>query len=309
MPRAVYIWGTGEVGRDALRRLQGREVAGFLDNDATRWHGEILGLPVLSPSAILSSLERGFVVIASMYEAQIAEQLREASWTPGLDFVSIASVGESGDATPAQVFTRIFEHNVGRAPESRSGAGSHLAATANIRQALPELFRRYRIRSVVDAPCGDLKWMASLLPEIDLYTGVEVVPQLVDDNRARYGTPRVRFIERDLSAEPPPAADLVLCRDCLVHLPTSLAVQALRNIAVTKARYLLTTTFPRTAANRDVLTGAWRPLNLELAPFRLGTPLESISEYDPESSDEFADKTLALWSVDDVRATLLRRAA
>jgi len=304
MPRAVYIWGTGHVGYEALRRLRDRDVAGFVDNDSSRWHGETAGLPVLPPSAVLASRDRAFVVIASMYEEEIAEQLRCASWMPGVDFASIASVAEPSDDAPAEVFTRIFEDNTWSDPESRSGGGSSLAATANIRAALPALFRRYRIRSVVDAPCGDLRWMATLLQDIDLYTGVEVVPQLVADNRARYATPRVRFIERDLSAEPPPAADLVICRDCLVHLPTRLALRALRNIAATSARYLLTTTFPRAATNRDVLTGAWRPLNLELAPFALGTPLESIPEYEPGSADAFADKALALWSLDDVRAAL-----
>ena len=304
MPRSVYIWGTGQVGRDALRRLGDGAVTAFVDNAGSRWHGELAGLPVLPPAAILTAPVRGFVVIASMYEEEITRQLEDAAWTPGVDFASIASLVETDGESPAQVFTRIFENNSWSDPESRSGGGSNLAATAAIRAALPGLLRRYGIRSVVDAACGDLRWMATLLPEIDLYTGVDVVPELVHDNRARYASPRVRFIARDLAAEPPPPADLIICRDCLVHLPTELATNALRNIAATRARYLLTTTFPRTAANRDVLTGAWRPLNLELAPFSLGAPLEAIPEYAPGCSDTFADKALALWSLDDVRATL-----
>jgi hypothetical protein len=288
MPRAVYIWGTGQVGCDALRRLGDRDVAGFVDNDTSRWHRETAGLPVLPPAAILESRHRSFVVIASMYEEEIAEQLRRAA--------------------SAQVFTRIFEANSWNDAESRSGGGSNLVATAGIRAALPGLFRRYGIRSVVDAPCGDLRWMSTLLPAIEDYTGVDVVPQLIASNRARHGSPRVRFIEGDLSAMAPPAADLVICRDCLVHLPTDLALRTLQNIAATTARYLLTTTFPLTATNRDVLTGAWRPLNLTLAPFRLGAPLGSIAEYESESSEPFADKALALWSMDDVRAALVESA-
>jgi SAM-dependent methyltransferase len=304
VPRAIYIWGTGQVGRDALRRLGGRSVAAFIDNDSGRWYGEAAGLPVLPPATVLTATTRGFVVIASMYEDEIARQLREAAWMPGVDFASIASLVAAGGDPPAQAFTRIFENNSWSDSESRSGGGSNLEATAAIRGALPDLFRRYGIRSVVDAPCGDLRWMATLLPEIELYTGVDVVPQLVHDNRARYASPRVRFLERDLAAEPPPAADLIICRDCLVHLPTELATSALRNIAATPARYLLTTTFPRTSTNRDVITGAWRPINLELAPFTLGAPIEAIPEYEPGSSDAFADKTLALWPLDDLRAAL-----
>jgi hypothetical protein len=304
--RDVYIWGTGQVGR-AARRLLDRRVVGFVDNDARRWNQEVDGLPVVSPAEILNASNRAFVVIASMYEDAITKQLCAANWTPGADFAPIASVVEPGTDSPADVFTRIFESNTWSDTESRSGGGSSIGATAPIRAALPALLTRYSIRTVVDAPCGDLRWMVTMLSHIEDYTGVEVVPQLVASNQKRYGSRLVRFVECDLSNEPPPSADLVICRDCLVHLPTPLALRALRNIAATRSRYLLTTTFPLTTVNREVLIGAWRPLNLQRAPFLLGAPLESIAEYPEyeEGSDEpFADKTLALWALDDVRAAL-----
>jgi hypothetical protein len=302
MLRPLYIWGTGQVGRDALRRLRGR-VAGFVDNDANQWHRQIDGLAVVPPADVLDTTSRPFIVIASMHEEAIAAQLCAAAWTPGVDFAAIASVVEDNDR-PADVFSRIFQRNTWCDAESRSGGGSSLVATEPIRTALPELIRRYGVRLVVDAPCGDLRWMATLLPEIEDYTGVEIVPELVAHNQQRYGSSRVRFVLRDISIDPPPPADLVVCRDCLVHLSTPLAMRALQNIAGTGARYLLTTTFPKTSVNRDVLTGAWRPLNLERAPFHLGPPLASIAEYPAGSDDAFADKTLALWALDDVRAAL-----
>jgi SAM-dependent methyltransferase len=313
MPRSIYIWGTGQVGRDALRRLRGR-VAGFVDNDAEKWHRRVDGLEVVPPAEVLDTPSRPFIVIASMYEDAIAAQLCAAARTRGVDFASVASVVD-GDDHPADVFSRIFHGNAWSDGESRSGGGSSLAATEPIRTALPGLLRRLGVRSVVDAACGDLCWMATLLPVIEDYTGVEIVPELVERNRRRYGSSRVRFVHRDISIEPclperldavpcPPAADLVICRDCLVHLPTPLAMRALRNIATTGAGYLLTTTFPRTSVNRDVLTGAWRPLNLERTPFQLGPPLASIAEYPAGSDDPFADKALALWALDDVRAAL-----
>jgi hypothetical protein len=302
MPRPVYIWGTGQVGRDALRRLR-EPVAGFVDNDAGQWHRQVDGLPVVPPADVLETADRPFIVIASMFEEAIDAQLCRANWTPGVDFASIASVVEHDDR-PSDVFAQIFRRNRWCDAESRSGGGSSLAATEPIRSALPGLMRRYGVGSVVDAPCGDLRWMATLLPEIDDYTGVEIVPELVAHHQQRYGSFRIRFILRDITIDPPPAGDLVICRDCLVHLRTPLAMRALRNIAGTRARYLLTTTFPRTRVNRDVLTGAWRPLNLERAPFHLGPPLASIAEYPAGSDDPFADKALALWSLDDVRAAL-----
>jgi SAM-dependent methyltransferase len=220
-----------------------------------------------------------------------------------VDFASIASVADHDDR-PEGIFSRIFQRNAWRNAESRSGGGSSLVATGPIRTALPGLLRRYGVRSVVDAPCGDVRWMATLLPEIEDYTGVEIVPELVARNQQRYGSSRVRFVHGDISIDPPPAADLVVCRDCLVHLSTPLAMRALQTLARTGGRYLLTTTFPGTSVNRDVLTGAWRPVNLERAPFHLGPPLASIAEYPAGSEDPFADKALALWALDDARAAL-----
>jgi hypothetical protein len=143
--------------------------------------------------------------------------------------------------------------------------------------------------------------MATLLPAIADYTGVDVVPQLIAQNEARYGSASVRFLQRDVALGPLPYADAILCRDCLVHLPTAAVLRAIDTFLATGARYLLTTTFPDTAVNRDVLTGAWRPLNLERPPFAFGRPLVAIREHAPEDTSRHADKTLALWALDDLR--------
>lgn len=56
---------------------------------------------------------------------------------------------------------------------------------------------------------------------------------------------------------------------------------------------------------RDASCGeGQQQLNLQRAPFLLGAPLESIAEYDDGSDDPFADKALALWAMDEVRAAL-----
>ena len=56
-------------------------------------------------------------------------------------------------ADAAGVFTRIYETNWWSCEESVSGTGSTLAYTANLRKKLPELFEKYAIRKVYDAPC------------------------------------------------------------------------------------------------------------------------------------------------------------
>ena len=57
------------------------------------------------------------------------------------------------------VFDTIARQNTWGSTESISGPGSTLGATATLRKGLAEAFRVLEVRSLVDAPCGDLNWM------------------------------------------------------------------------------------------------------------------------------------------------------
>jgi len=129
------------------------------------------------------------------------------------------------------------------------------------------------------------------------YIGGDILPELAAANEQRYGGPGRRFVTLDLLADDLPDADLLLCRDCLVHLSFEAAGAALANIRRSRCRWLLTTTFPGCAANEDIVTGDWRPLNLELPPFNLPPPELLLNEHCTEAGNLFADKSLALYSV------------
>ncbi|MER7083354.1 hypothetical protein SAMN02982929_00147 [Saccharopolyspora kobensis] len=198
------------------------------------------------------------------------------------------------------VFRYIFERNLWGSAESVSGAGSESAATAHIRTEIPALLRRWGVRSVADVPCGDFGWLSTTDLGVASYFGADIVPELVEHNRLRYAADDRRFEVLDLTRDRLPAADLVLCRDCLVHLDFERIRAALRNIRDSGVRYLLTTTFPELAVNVDIQTGDWRPLNLQLAPFAFPEPLEVITEGCREGDGHYADKALALWRVADL---------
>jgi hypothetical protein len=91
-----------------------------------------------------------------------------------------------------------------------------------------------------------------------------------------------------------PRADLVLCRDCLVHISHRNVAKALRNIIASGSDFLLTTTFVERTENTDIIIG-WYPINLQLPPFSWPAPIMLIDE----GSSEQADKRLGLW---DLRA-------
>lgn len=195
----------------------------------------------------------------------------------------------------AERFDRIVRTNLWGA-QSRSGLGSELAATSRLRAVLPSFLARHGVRSLLDAPCGDFGWLS----KVDLgvsYTGADIVPSLVDENERRYGGPSAgrRFVTLDLTKDALPHADLVLCRDCLVHLSFDNIGRALANIQASGATYLLTTTFLEHDANTDIEDGDWRMLNLERAPFNLPPPIDVLVEDCEEGDGAYADKALGLW--------------
>ena len=194
-------------------------------------------------------------------------------------------------------FTRHYERRDWPEPETASGAGSSLRRTAAIRRELPALFRALGVRSVIDAGCGDFHWFAALDVELDHYLGLDVVEAMVQETRAHHGTARRRFAALDVIRDPLPRADLILCRDCLVHLENRQVAAALRNFRRSGSRYLLATTFTGDHANDEAPLGGWRPLNLERPPFGLGPPLRLISERDSVEDARYGDKSLGLWTL------------
>jgi SAM-dependent methyltransferase len=196
-----------------------------------------------------------------------------------------------------RTFTEIYEQNLWKSGESFSGQGSTFGATTAIRDALPALFTKLGIRSLLDAGCGDFNWMKSTdLGSIE-YLGVDVVEPLIRRNRERYASTTRRFMMADIARDLLPRADLVLCKECLIHLPNRQVCDALRNFKRSGASYLLTTTFPNLRANRDTWPGSFRPLNLQIAPFKLPPPREIVDD-GRDTSESTA--VLGLWSLDDL---------
>ena len=198
-------------------------------------------------------------------------------------------------------FPTIYRENGFVGTESLSGAGSTLFQTRIIRREVPLLFRRLGVTSVLDIPCGDFHWMR----DVDLagmhYTGADVVDEIVEINQRRFGGGTREFKRVDLISGPLPTADLVFCRDCLVHLPFEDAVSAIDSIRNSRCQWLLTTTFTRTDPNKDLDDAGWRPLNLTLPPFNFPPPELLISEKCTEAGGLAGDKALGLWRVADLQ--------
>lgn len=158
----------------------------------------------------------------------------------------------------------------------RSGTGTSLEYTANLRRELPKVIARHGIHSVFDAPCGDLNWMQT----VDLggveYIGGDIVPEIVAENASRF--PGRRFCRFDITEDELPTVDLWLFRFCLCHLSYSDIAKALRKFFESSVKYLALTSHPD-AQNADVETGGFRMLDMLAPPFAFGPPIEAIDDY------------------------------
>ncbi|HEY0461057.1 MAG TPA: glycosyltransferase [Pyrinomonadaceae bacterium] len=184
--------------------------------------------------------------------------------------------------------------------ESLSGPGSSLAQTAEIRRRLPILFAFLDINSMTDAPCGDFNWLREVDLRLSSYCGIDVAPSVIEQNRQNFENAQRTFRALDITRDFLPPSDLILCRDCLVHLPFERIFAALRQFCQSGAKYLLTTHFSNTKVNTDIQTGDWRTLNFTQPPFNFGAPLYQINEHCTENGGKYADKSLGLWLISDI---------
>lgn len=198
---------------------------------------------------------------------------------------------------PKQVFTEIFRGNQWGDAESVSGPGSNYAQTEVVREVLPRLLQELNCKTLLDVPCGDFSWMKLVEMECD-YIGGDIVGELIHRNQQLYGSDKRRFMTLNLVEDELPSADVILTRDCLVHLSNRHATQAIRNIKHSGSTYLLATTFIQRERNEDIPTGSWRPINLQAPPFNFPTPVQLIDEECPVEA--YRDKHLGLWRIDSI---------
>ena len=165
----------------------------------------------------------------------------------------------------------------------RSGPGSQLinaqeaiAILHSIIDALKQKLGKTIIK-LLDVPCGDWQWMHSFLLTRDdiLYTGMDIVPELIDHHQKAFKNQQWRFLLQDaVKTKINDTFDVVLVRHVLQHLQYSDAMKLLSHISSSGSGYLLATTFPYHPESTDLnKPGGFRWVNLEIPPFSLVRPL------------------------------------
>lgn len=202
------------------------------------------------------------------------------------------------DMDPKSVFENIYKSNTWGSNESVSGPGSEQIRTQYIREEIALLLKEFNIQSMLDAPCGDFNWMRLVNLENVNYLGGDIVEDLIKENNRKYTAKNIHFKPINIITDTLPTVDLILCRDCLVHLSHHDIFAALHNFKKSGSKYLLTThnAWRSRPNNIDIPTGSWSRLNLEQAPFNFPPPLRTIIEAG-DKRERQKDKTLSLWDL------------
>lgn len=161
--------------------------------------------------------------------------------------------------------------------DSLSGVGSTQSATQELATQLTTFLREVGCRRLVDIGCGDFNWMRTVEGDFH-YLGIDVVPQVIEQNTARYGNEQRRFLCADATREAVQTGDVVICREVLFHLSFEDGLKLLRNVKAAGFQYILFTTDNSIWFNSDIRSGDFRRINLLKPPYRLPVPFCELSD-------------------------------
>ncbi len=174
------------------------------------------------------------------------------------------------------IFSAIYEHDVW---DGGSGPGSRLENIQPYAQFLRSFLNEHGIQSVVDCGCGDWQSTRYLDWTGIAYTGIDIVPTVVEANQNQFATQTVRFICDNFCTMDLPSADLAICKDALQHLPDAQVQKFLQQLY--KFRYVLITNDLGDNQSRDSVLIAnpyhFARLDVTLPPFSL--PASVVCEF------------------------------
>lgn len=202
-------------------------------------------------------------------------------------------------------FKKVFDDKtwITSGGTSVSGSGSEIETTKVISSSIKQFINLHKVRSVVDVPCGDFNWQHQYLNQNVKYFGFDIVPEVVElakENAKKNPKLKTDFAVGNVCTDEFPPADLMIVRDCLVHLQQEVALAALRNLANQDVKYVAITSFVNTQENHDHPTLTWRNMNLQLEPFNLPMPIAILVEQCQEADGYFDDKSLFVYRIDQL---------
>ena len=202
-------------------------------------------------------------------------------------------------------FTLIYKYKYWSDPFSNrsvSGYGSDDVATKNVIPNLESFFKENKISTILDIPCGDFKWMQNIDLNGINYIGADIVEDLIKKNQSQYFSGSISFKHMDIINDTLPQVDLVLVRDCFIHLSNDNVRTAIINIIDSDSKFIATTTFiDEKITNNDITTGDFRFINLLNEPFNLPQPFKLLNDSFVNKEKIYSFKRIGIWEVSKLK--------
>lgn len=134
-----------------------------------------------------------------------------------------------------EIFSKIYDNHQwgGEGQESfYSGEGTYFKDVQIYIDTISNFIQENNIKSVCEIGCGDFKVTGEILKKVEVnYTGLDVVPSLVDHLNENYSADRVRFVCIDATSYSAdiPNVNLCIVRQVLQHLSNESILKVLEN--------------------------------------------------------------------------------
>jgi len=181
-----------------------------------------------------------------------------------------------------ETFSTIYESKLwgtNSAGEGFSGGGSTPENARPYIEFLQSFLKTHRIRTVVDAGCGDWEF-SQYIDWTDIeYIGYDVVPFVIEKNQQKFSAPNIHFIHENFLTSALPEADLLLCKEVLQHLSNEDILNFIPQLSQFKYCLITNDVYPGvlTSDNPDIVPGSCRKIDLRMRPFRL--PMKNVLHY------------------------------
>lgn len=149
-----------------------------------------------------------------------------------------------------------------------SGSGSRIHEATPYIEAVNSFMLSRRYFSAVD--CGSGDGLVSSKLEVARYVGLDCMPSLVLQCKAKYGQYNRQYLALDFYKEKEliPSADVLLCKDVLHHWPTEMVVTFLDYLTQSKRwkALIFCQDSQQIHPSQDCPLGGYRALSLSMAP-------------------------------------------
>jgi hypothetical protein len=178
-------------------------------------------------------------------------------------------------------FSIIHKENYWDNAETVSGPGSTIKNTINLRRNLKILIKKYNIKSIFDAPCGDCNWIKIIFSNSNIkYIGADIVNKIIEENKRKFDYKKVFFYKKNIIKETLPKTDLFICRDFMFHLSFRDNYSFLKNLRKSKSKYILISSHFKNEnkiyINKDITSGDFRKIDIFQPPYNFKKNYEMV---------------------------------